>query len=373
MEVEALKNDFQLIAAGYNSNSSLDYEFINLEYKRNPIKIDFHVNYPSLIRKLISFVIKLIYYPTFYKIKHEEKFKYNYQFNSLKKVKHDLLIVHHIWNLELAVKLARIHNSKIIFNAHEYYPLEFDNDEQWMKTWHIKYTEMGKNYFHELNDCWCVGEIISKKYLSEFGLKSKVIPNTKPFVDILPSQVMANGKIELVHHGAAIPSRKIELMIELMDHLTDDYQLTLILMPAGDLNYFEQLKAKADSHPRVQLLDPLPIYQISTSLNKFDVGLYILPHSNFNEKNALPNKFFEFVQARLMIAIGPSPEMQNIVSKHDLGFVADDFSPQSMANLLLQLNKEKITYYKNQCHKHALELSDSVTKQEMLNSVKQLI
>lgn len=373
MEVEALKKDYQLVAAGYNSRTSSDYEFIDLEYKRNPVKIDFHLNYPPFIRKLISLAIKFIYYPTFYKIKHEDKFKFNYQFNSLKKVKHDLLIVHHIWNLELAVKLARTHNSKIIFNAHEYYPLEFDNDEQWMKTWHIKYTEMGKSYFHQLSDCWCVGEIISKMYQSEFKLKSKVIPNTKPFVDLQPSPVMAHGKIELVHHGAAIPSRKIELMIELMDHLTDEYHLSLILMPGGDLNYFEFLKEKANHHLRVQLLDPLPINQISSSLNKFDIGLYILPHSNFNEKNALPNKFFEFVQARLMIAIGPSPEMQNIVSKHDLGIVAEDFSPQTMAKHLLQLNKDKISYYKNQSHKHALELSDSVTKQDMLNSVKQLI
>jgi glycosyltransferase involved in cell wall biosynthesis len=57
---------------------------------------------------------------------------------------------------------------------------------------------------------------------------------------------------------------------------------------------------------------------------------------------ALPNKFFEYIQARLAIAIGPSPEMARIVQEFGCGVVAEDFSPASLAHALNQLSSADI-------------------------------
>jgi uncharacterized UPF0146 family protein len=67
----------------------------------------------------------------------------------------------------------------------------------------------------------------------------------------------------------------------------------------------------------------------------------------------LPNKFFEFIQARLAIAIGPSPEMAAIVKEHDLGVVADDFTPQALAAKLNALTVDDIMHYKHNANKAA--------------------
>ena len=37
---------------------------------------------------------------------------------------------------------------------------------------------------------------------------------------------------------------------------------------------------------------------IVRTINQFDLGVYLLPPVNFNSAHALPNKFFEFIQAR---------------------------------------------------------------------------
>jgi hypothetical protein len=92
-------------------------------------------------------------------------------------------------------------------------------------------------------------------------------------------------------------------------------------------------------------------------LNKYDIGLFILETTTFNYKFALPNKLFEFIQARLAIAIAPSPEMKEIVKKYDLGIVADNFTPTGMADKIKELSREKIMYFKNQSHLHSKELS----------------
>ena len=57
------------------------------------------------------------------------------------------------------------------------------------------------------------------------------------------------------------------------------------------------------------------MHELPRMANDYDVGLYLLPPTNFNQRYALPNKFFEFIQGRLAIAIGPSPEMAKLVER----------------------------------------------------------
>ena len=78
----------------------------------------------------------------------------------------------------------------------------------------------------------------------------------------------------------------------------------------------------------------MPLENICEALNAYDVGVYILPPVNFNHEFALPNKFFEFVQARLAVAIGPSPEMSRLVREHGFGVVAPSFEPKALADML---------------------------------------
>ncbi len=94
--------------------------------------------------------------------------------------------------------------------------------------------------------------------------------------------------------------------------------------------------------------------------------------TNLNYKYALPNKLFEFIQARLAVAISPLLEMTKIVKQYDLGIVADDFTPESMAHELNKLTKDKIDYYKHQSDKSAYELSSEGNCQKFNNLIAKL-
>ena len=109
------------------------------------------------------------------------------------------------------------------------------------------------------------------------------------------------------------------------------------------------------------------------TLNAYDIGFYILKPISFNTLHALPNKFFEFVQARLMVAIGPSPEMAAYVERYGLGVVAKDFTPESMAAALSDLTQERIMEYKMNAHKCAWELSSEPNNEKILALVRGLI
>jgi len=98
-----------------------------------------------------------------------------------------------------------------------------------------------------------------------------------------------------------------------------------------------------------------------------------LPPANFNYRHALPNKFFEFVQGRLAVAIGPSPEMARLVRQYDCGIIADDFSPRAMADRLHRLDHDRIDHYKRQSHIAARELCFEKSADVLLSTVRKLV
>ena len=92
--------------------------------------------------------------------------------------------------------------------------------------------------------------------------------------------------------------------------------------------------------------DPVPLTRICDVLNDYDIGVFILPVNGPNAKYALPNKLFEFVQARLAIAVSPNPGMSAVVTGFGLGVVARDFTPKGMAAAIGGLSRADIKRYK---------------------------
>ena len=80
----------------------------------------------------------------------------------------------------------------------------------------------------------------------------------------------------------------------------------------------------------------------------------------------MPNKFFEFVQARLAIAIGPSPEMAAAVDRHDIGVVAADFEPRSLAERLSAMTLADLARYKGNVNGVARKFSAETTQRTLV-------
>jgi hypothetical protein len=161
-------------------------------------------------------------------------------------------------------------------------------------------------------------------------------------------------------------------MLKMMDYLDNSFTLDLMLLPTSP-TYLKKLKCMAKDKDKIKFLKPVPTQEVVNCINKYDIGVYILEENSFNNKYALPNKFFDFIQARLALAIGPSPEMAKIVRQYDCGIIAKDFEPESMAKELSRLTRDKIDYYKNQSDKAAHELSSERNRQKLENLVAELL
>jgi len=282
----------------------------------------------------------------------------------------DLIIANDLHALPLAVRVAR--GAKIMLDAHEYFPRQFEDRWRWNFFSRAFINYLCRTYLPHCDRMITVSAGIADEYRKDFNVRAQVITNSCEYHDLQPAAASAPGPIRLIHHGNAIPSRRLEVMIELMKRSAADLTLDLMLMPVVP-GYYRKLRKAAADNRRIQFIPPVPMAQIVPFLNRYDVGLCIYKPTSFNLLHSLPNKFFEFIQARLAVFSGPSPEMARIIRQHDLGVVAEDFSLAALQRALAGLNRKGIDHFKNQAHQAARELSSAANRQKLLALARELI
>jgi len=266
----------------------------------------------------------------------------------------NVIIANDINTLPMALAIAST-RAKVYFDAHEYYPREWD-DKFWWRLLNQKYiTFLCKKYIPMAHSFSAVSKSIAKEYEKLTGLMPFLITNASDYVNLIPKPLGENN-IKLIHHSLAIRSRKIETMIEMMQFLDHNYTLDIILL-GNDKNYIDKLQSLAKADQRIRFIPPVATREIPALLNSYDIGVILWPSTNFNYCYTLPNKIFECIQARLAIAVSPAPEIANLVKTYDLGVVAESFTAESMAKAIRGLSREKVFYYKQQSHMHAKTLS----------------
>ena len=212
---------------------------------------------------------------------------------------------------------------------------------------------------------------LQEGYRAEFGIETDLLLSLPAYRDLQPRPVDATA-IRLIYHGNANPSRSTDRMIELMRRLDDRFQMDFMVLPTGG-RYVDGLKRQAADLPRVRFVPPQPFDNIVPFINAYDIGVFYVPPRNFNLKHCLPNKFFEFIQARLAIAVGPSPDMAEFLGAHDLGVSADDWDLDGMASRLNALSADHIYAYKQRSHAVAKRFSANTSRDRFMATVNDLL
>jgi glycosyltransferase involved in cell wall biosynthesis len=282
----------------------------------------------------------------------------------------DLLIVEDLQLLPLANKIKK--SGKILFDAREYYPRQIEGSIKFNLLEKPRRISLCRHYLPLCDAIVTVSEGLRNEYQREFGIEVELLRSVPEYLDISTSPTKSE-KIRLVHHGLASKNRGLHKMIDIFQLLDRRFYLDLVLV-GNDSYKGELIKRAAAYKSRINFLDPVPYEEIIPFLSYYDVGFFYCEPKTFNLKHCLPNKFFEFIQARLMLAIGPSPDMAELINKYKCGIVADEFSVESMANALNSLTKIDIDKAKQHSNIAAKELcfeKESLKLIEIINDLTQ--
>ncbi|MBG6189703.1 hypothetical protein IWX64_000630 [Arthrobacter sp. CAN_A212] len=262
-------------------------------------------------------------------------------------------------------------------DLHEYAPRQGEDKLQWRLLVGPFMDWACRKYVTKADSVSTVAKGIAEEYARTYGItEPSVVPNAAWYQPTLsPTPVVAPFRV--VHTGVAGRGRKIEVMLDAVARANELKPGTATLdlfLVAGDQSYIDELIAKAEVIPAgaVRVLPPVSFNQIVPLLHGYDIGIFLCPPSTFNLLHALPNKLFEFVQARLGILIGPSPEMEQVVTRHNLGWVAGGFDAESAARLLIALTPDEVAAKKRSSDESAELLSAEKVANVWIDAVKKL-
>ena len=263
--------------------------------------------------------------------------------------------------LALAIRDLAGRHCRVLFDAREYYPSNFEDRPLWRLFFAPYNRYLARTYLGQADHVVTVSPGIATEYQRMFGVHCGVLPSFPEPLPLGPTPAR-DEVVRMVHHGFASRSRRIEKMIELVRLLPPRFSLDLLLV-GSDVAYIHHLRTlAAPLASRVRFLAPRPFSDLVRFTNQYDVGLFLCEPSNFNLRHCLPNKFFEFVQARLAVAIGPSPEMASIVRRYGFGVISETFEPNSLATVLAPLSAAQLSGMKAASHRAAAELNSAVLR-----------
>jgi len=354
-EINTLKNHFDLVAVGKSPPIESQVKFISSETVFTIFEraIGMFYRFVTLNRGVITKYLSV-------------QVRIN---RLLREIEPTIIIVHDPFYLQYL--FSRKQKTKVIFNAHEYHPKEQEADLIWMRTWGEAYFKTYQKYLPKLALLINVNQEIADQCENEFGVKSLVIPNASQYNQAPKESWHYRKPLRFIHHGIPNPDRKLEVMIEAFRLLGKSFELDLMLVN-NESEYYNFLKKEMANLSNVNLIPSVSFGEIIPFISQYDLGVYSLAPVSFNNRMALPNKFFEFIQARLPMIIGPSPVMSRYVLNYQIGKVADDFGAESLAAAIRSLSEEDVNNFRLNLEVAARELSMEHFESELLKKVKEI-
>jgi glycosyltransferase involved in cell wall biosynthesis len=254
----------------------------------------------------------------------------------------DALLANDWEALPVAVEVATRTGAKLVFDSHEYAPLEFGNRPPWRFFFRPAIVHFLRSCSCQIDASVAAWPAISERYKQEFGLEPLVLLNTPESVALREKPVDFNH-VRLVHHGVAIRGRGLENMIKVLAASHPRFRLHFILINR-DPGYLDELKGLVEKWApgRIVFEDPVRPEKIVNRISEYEIGFYLLAPTNFNNRMSLPNKLFDYIAAGLAVCIGPSQSMAEIVRQYGLGWVAPSFEPKDVTETLNQITYDQL-------------------------------
>ncbi len=266
---------------------------------------------------------------------------------------YDLVVANDARALPLAFAAAG--KAPVLADMHEWSPEERATVLVWRLLVGPYMLHLCKKYLPRAAAVTSVSAGLAGLYTDRFGIATEVVRNAADLRDLKPTPVDPNV-IRLVHSGTADAERNIVELIEAVDQLGDRFSLDLYLLevPGGHLDVIRKMAASA---PRVTVHDPVPPETLPTVLNQYDLGVFLYPLKTLSHLYHLPNKFFDFVQARLGLVFSPAPEIDAHIGEYGLGLITADTTAEALVEALRDLTAEDVMGFKQAADRSARALS----------------
>jgi glycosyltransferase involved in cell wall biosynthesis len=268
----------------------------------------------------------------------------------------NLLISNDLDTLPANFIVSKVKRCDLIYDSHEYFTEvpELIKRKRVRKIW----ISIEKLFLPHVGNAITVSPSIARAYNNIYGIRFSVVRNLptrkKPLIEKMIRDKYP-GKQIIIYQGALNVGRGLELMIQTMLHLEES---VLLIVGDGDIvDNLAQMINDLELNNRVFMpgrLNPKDLFPITCSS---DIGISLEEDLGLSYRYALPNKMFDYVQARIPVLCSDLPEMKGIVEKYDIGISTSERDPEKLAGILKEMMEDrKSGKWKLELEKAAQEL-----------------
>ena len=231
-----------------------------------------------------------------------------------------------------------------VADLHELFPEvpEVTNRKRVKRVW----TKIEDLVFPHIRHGYTVCQSIANHYKNKYNIDLGIIrniPQKKVFTgkkDLFKKQ-FGNKKV-ILYQGAVNVGRGIEWAMDAMQYVEN---AVMIVIGNGDL--YPSLSEKAKNPPyagKVYFLGAMPYNELQPYTESADLGLCLLKHQGLSYYYALPNRIFDFMQARTPIIATGFPEIKKILDDSKTGITVSTEDPAILAEIIRKALDTEIDY-----------------------------
>lgn len=264
----------------------------------------------------------------------------------------DLLLANDLDTLPANYIVSRIKRIPLVYDSHEYFTGVPELQDRKIVKGIWKWIE--KRIFPNLKYIYTVSQSIADLYKEEYNKEVKVVRNLslewKPVKKPSRSELgIAEGKRILILQGSGINiERGAEEAVESMLYVEN-----VILLIIGEGDVMDQLKKNVDQMDlsgKILFINKMPYAKLLEYTSLGDVGLTLDKDTNLNYRYSLPNKLFDYIQARVPVLASKLVEVEKIIRDYNIGELIDSHEPKHIAeklNFMLDSENKRREWKKN--------------------------